>query len=100
MGPEKRAIRCGEFDSVRILRSWQNSDVGTKNMMRAEQCGYISLARALNTIGVERTLSDEQVEEKSEVVEELSKKLMEAATAGNQRSVFICLTKGADLEYQ
>ena len=69
-------------------------------MMRAEQCGYISLARALNTIGVERTLSDEQVEEKSEVVEELSKKLMEAATAGNQRSVFICLTKGADLEYQ
>ena len=85
----------GTEDNVIVLNSWQNPDVGKKNMKRASMASNsCQLVKALSIIGVEKidfTLREEEFR--------VGEKLIEAATNGDVEVVTTLIDEGADTDY-
>ena len=88
---EERATKEGKPDAAAILQSWQKPDVGTENMILAEKLGNVALIRALNICGVERNITDEQLEK----LLEYNEKLLTAALDGKVNAITSLLSEGA-----
>ena len=90
----KTAEQIGTADNVVVLNSWQNPDVGKKNMKRAAMASNKKLVNALSIIGVEKidyTLTEEEFR--------VGEKLIEAATNGDVEGVTTLIDEGADTDY-
>ena len=88
------AEQRGTADNVVVLNSWQNPDVGKKNMKRAAMASNKQLVKALSIIGVEKidyTLTEEEFR--------VGEKLFEAATSGDVEVVTTLVDEGADTDY-
>ena len=88
------AEQRGDRDNVIVFNSWQNPDVGKKNMKRAAMASNKKLVNALSIIGVEKidyTLTEEEFR--------VGEKLIEAATNGDVEGVTTLIDEGADTDY-
>ena len=88
------AEQRGTADNVVVLNSWQNPDVGKKNMKRAAMASNKKLVKALSIIGVEKidyTLKEEEFR--------VGEKLIEAATNGDVEGATNLVDEGADTDY-
>ena len=83
-------------DAATILQSWQKPQVGKENMIKAEKSGNAELVKALTMIGVDRNITEEQLQQQLE----RNKKLLDAAKKGEEDSVSTLLSEGADLNYK